>query len=54
MYVGFTGGTGGEYSDQDVNNWTFSDSEVPEPGTLGFAILGLSAVAFRFRHRAKL
>lgn len=55
MYVGFTGGTGGEYADQDVNSWSFSDSEVaPEPGTLGFSILGLSAIAFRFRHRAKL
>jgi hypothetical protein len=50
MFVGFTGGTGEYYADQDVLNWSFSDSDVaPEPGTMGLVVLGLVGLTLRIR-----
>lgn len=48
-YVGFTGGTGSGWQDEDILNWTFANTAtlpsqptgVPEPGSLGMLGLGL-------------
>ncbi len=53
MFVGFTGGTGEYYADQDVLNWSFDDSDVaPEPGTVGLVLVGLAGFTFRIRRCA--
>lgn len=45
-WVGFSAGNGGGFGTQDVLSWSFSSSEVPEPGTAGLYLLGLGIIAF--------
>ena len=50
-YVGFTGGTGAGWQNEDILNWTFANTAtlppttaVPEPGSLGMFGLGLAGL----------
>ena len=52
MYVGFTGGTGGSYSDQEITDWSGINAAVPEPATmllLGAGLIGLGGMVRRKR-----
>jgi hypothetical protein len=43
-YVGFSAGNGAAYGSQDILNWSFDSSEVPEPSTAGIFAFGLAAL----------
>ena len=63
-YVGFTGGTGGSYENQDITTWSFSNTtqlaptitpSVPEPSTLALMGAGLLClIGVRQGRRTKL
>ncbi|MGH8216799.1 MAG: PEP-CTERM sorting domain-containing protein, partial [Rhodanobacteraceae bacterium] len=64
-YVGFTGGTGAGWQNEDILNWTFANTAtlpppptgVPEPdslGLFGLGLLGLGAGAFMRRKKLAL
>lgn len=54
-YVGFTGGTGAGWENEDVLNWTFANTAtlpptgVPEPGALGLFCAGLAGLGMFLR-----
>jgi hypothetical protein len=53
-YVGFTAATGGAQATQTVSNFTYK--EMPEPGSLGLAGVGIVSVllyCWRNRNRAR-
>lgn len=57
-YVGFTGGTGAGWENEDILNWTFANTAtlppptgVPEPGELGLFCVGLIGMAVLARRR---
>jgi hypothetical protein len=52
-FVGFTAGTGGGFGDNDILNWSFTSTQVPEPGTAGVYALGMMGLGLlrRFRRR---
>lgn len=63
-YVGFTGGTGAGWENEDILDWTFANTAelppptgVPEPGELGLfcaGLVGLGLLARRRHRRAKI
>ena len=55
-FVGFTGGTGAGFENQDILNWQFADTTelittVPEPATLTLLGLGTMGLGFYRRRR---
>jgi hypothetical protein len=42
-FIGFTSSTGGAFENHDILNWSYSD--VPEPGSMLLAGLGLLVIA---------
>jgi Na+/glutamate symporter len=54
-YVGFTGGTGSGFEQQDILKWQLSNSATltgtPEPATLGLVFAGIAGIAFVKRRR---
>jgi len=50
-FVGFSAGNGGAYGSQDIVNWSFNASPVPEPATAGTLALGLMALGLLVRRR---
>lgn len=64
-YVGFTGGTGAGWQNEDILSWTFANTAtlppppvgVPEPGSLGMlglGLIGLGAGVFMRRRKPAL
>ena len=58
-FVGFTAGTGGSYSNQDLVNWEFRDKftpigvAVPEPASWAMMLTGFGIVGGTMRYRRK-
>ena len=50
-YVGFTGATGADTSNQQISNFTFTSTAVPEPSTWTLSGLGLFAGVVIWRRR---
>jgi hypothetical protein len=48
-YVGFGAGNGGAFGSQDILNWSFTSTSVPEPATLSLLALGGLAMLRRRR-----
>jgi Na+/glutamate symporter len=55
-YVGFTGGTGAGFEQQDILNWELSNTATltgtPEPATLGLVFAGIAGIALVKRRRS--
>jgi hypothetical protein len=51
-YVGFSAGNGAAFGNQDILNWTFTSTEVPEPSTAGVVGMGLATLGL-VRRRGK-
>jgi hypothetical protein len=55
-YVGFTGGTGSGWEQQDILNWQLSNTatlSAPEPATLGLVFAGIAGLALVKRRRSR-
>jgi len=52
-YVGFSAGNGGSFGDQDILNWQFTTTPVPEAGTAGMLALGLLSLGLMRRRAAR-
>jgi len=53
VYAGFSGSTGGAYQTAQINSWTLTYNNVPEPMTAGLFGVGLAALGvIRSRRRA--
>ena len=50
-YIGFTGGTGGAIETQQISNFVFSSTPVPEPASLGMLAIGGLGLLLRKRPR---
>jgi hypothetical protein len=57
-YVGFTGGTGAGFENQDILNWEFANTTqlgpTPEPSTLGLVFAGIAGLALVRRRRGSV
>lgn len=49
-FVGFTAGTGGGFGDNDILNWSFTSTQVPEPGTAGVYAFGMMGLGLMRRY----
>jgi hypothetical protein len=56
-FVGFTAGTGSGFENQDILNWSFSNTTslaAPEPATWAMMIVGFGLAGGMMRHRRRL
>jgi hypothetical protein len=51
MFVGFGAGTGAAFGDNDILNWNFATTEVPEPATISALGLGIAGLTLFARKR---
>ena len=53
VYLGFTGGTGLAYADQDISNFELNVAGVPEPATWAMMLTGFGGLGAMLRRRRR-